>query len=819
MKFTFNWLKEYVDVEQSAAEIADRLTMLGLEVDSVVDLHQGLEEIRIGQVLTVVPHPNADRLTVCSVQVGGDNIPVVCGAPNVRPGQYTAVALPGIRLPSGMVVREAKIRGVVSKGMLCSEKELGLSDDHSGIMDIAPPVSVDDSFIDIMGLNDTVIEVDLTPNRPDCASVIGIAREVAGFTGKKLQMAAVACASTAPYGDGGNFSVEIKAPADCPRYAARLLRNVRIAPSPRWLRQRLLHVGLRPINNIVDITNLVMMEYGQPLHAFDFARLAGGRIVVRLAEEGEKFTTLDSIDRELDAEMLLICDAEKPVAIAGIMGGLNSEVSEATTEVLLESAYFNPISIRRTARKLHMATDASYRFERGVDAGGTRTAMERAVQLMIDIAGGEPVPEVVDNCPGLTEPPLLILRVQRTGELLGMELSAEEIAARLRAIDIEAAILDADTLQVRPPTFRVDLEREIDLVEEVARVIGFNEIPSTLPAVPMSFPEHDRGRELRQQVEVIMTSLGFSEAVNYSFGSDRHGDRLNLAADDAARRTVKLLNPLSDEQNVMRTMLLPGLLENVQHNVNRQTTSLRLFETGKVFLSRAEGDTATIGQPEEITRVTGVLSGRRHPASPLLHFGTAQADILDAKGAAEVLLLRLRLDDAHFDYDNSPNEVPPYVEPGTCMRLKAGSMDLGVIGQVHGGVLKNFGIKQPVYFFDIDLDALQQVEPAPKSYISLPKFPSVNWDIAMLVPEKTPVGDVLGAVADCGEEIVERVELFDIYRGKAIEAGFKSVALSVTYRSQSGTLDDSTVEKVHRKIINLLETEFSGRLREANTER
>jgi phenylalanyl-tRNA synthetase beta chain len=815
MKFTVNWLREYIDLDLTAEELAERLTMLGLEVDSVTVLSQGLEQIRLGLVKEAKPHPNADRLTICSVEVAGEILPIVCGAPNARAGLWTAVALPGTQLPSGLLVREAAIRGQVSKGMLCSEKELGISDNHSGIMEIPGPVKPGDSFLKIVGLDDTLIEVDLTPNRPDCASVIGIAREVAASTGQQVKIPG-GVSRPVELGAAPSFAVEIKAPEDCPRYAARLLKNIHIGPSPWWLQRRLINIGLRSINNIVDITNLVMMEFGQPLHAFDFQKLAGAKIVVRRADEGEKFVTLDNTERLLDAEMLLICDAEKPVAIAGIMGGLNSEVSSETTEVLLESACFNPVGIRRTARKLKMATDASYRFERGVDPGGTRLAMERAVQLMVDIAGAEVTADVIDNCVGIVSKPALRLRVQRTCDLLGMVMTGEEIAATLRTIEMRVEREDDDTLIVQPPSFRVDIEREIDLVEEIARLVGYNDIPSSLPIVPMSFPVQMQGRELRKQTAAMLTSLGYSEAVNYSFIAEKHFDKLDLAGDDRSRCTVRLLNPLSEDQSVMRTLLLPGLLDNVLRNVNRQTISVRLFEIGKVFLPQAAGDLPITEQPAEITRVAGVLSGRRHPDSLLLHYGTEAVDIYDVKGTVELLLGQLRLSGLSFDKVPPGRRIPAYVAPECFLLLMNAGEEIGLLGSVSDSVLRNFGIKQPVYFFDLDLDAIAGIAPVAKHFRPLPKYPAVNWDIAMLVPEAVEVGKILRAVEGCHHDLLEKVEIFDVYQGKNITPGFKSVALSLIYRSATATLDDSMVDNVHQKIIKLIETEFSGRLREAN---
>jgi phenylalanyl-tRNA synthetase beta chain len=492
MKFTLNWLKEYIDVDLSVEVVADKLTMLGLEVDNVIELYRDLDAIKVARIVTVRPHPDADRLTLCDVVLDAEEFQVVCGAPNAKPGLLTAIALPGVTLPSGMEVRKAAIRGQESSGMLCSEKDLGISEDHSGIMELPDIARAGQSLPDALSLRDTLIEVDLTPNRPDCTSVLGIAREIAGFTNQKLKQP-VKNELPELTGEGVPFSVEVLDPEDCPRYGARLLKNVSIMPSPWWLRKRLLSVGLRPINNVVDITNLVMLEYGQPLHAFDFHRLGGGRIIVRRARAGEHIVTLDGEKRQLDQEMLLICDAEKPVAVAGVMGGENSEVIESTRDILLESACFNPLSVRRTARQLNLGTEASYRFERGVDPEVAPRAMERAVQLLVDIAGAEIVANGYDCVAGIKPREAIKLRISRTNDILGLQLDVMEVGRCLESIELTVTVADEDTLLVIPPSFRVDLEREVDLIEEVARLQGYNEIPTTMPIVPMSFPEQQPG--------------------------------------------------------------------------------------------------------------------------------------------------------------------------------------------------------------------------------------------------------------------------------------------------------------------------------------
>jgi len=806
MKFTFDWLRQFVDVNITPGELADRLTMVGLEVDAVEEIFAHLDGVKVAEILSVSPHPDADRLVVCQVAVGEEKVQVVCGAPNAKAGLFSALALPGATLPSGMTIKKSKIRGQVSHGMLCSEKDLGISDNHSGIMELSWLHESGDDLVQALQLKDTVMEVDLTPNRPDCTSVMGIGRESAAFCGASFTPPVTAQDIPRLTGENCEFSVTVEH-EDCPRYAARLLKNVKIGPSPWWLKKRLLAVGQRPINNVVDVTNFVMLEYGQPLHAFDFKKLHGGAIVVRRAKDGETLTTLDNVERTLEPGMLMICDGKRPVAVAGVMGGANSEVDQNTTEVLLESACFAAVSVRRTARRLNLATEASYRFERGVDPQLPPIAMERAVRLLYEVAGAEVVAGGVDWAEGVKKNEPIKLRVSRVKDLLGYDFTAEEITAMLSAIEIDVRPLADDTLLVTPPSFRVDLEREVDLIEEVARLKGYNEFPQTMPLAPMSAAWQDPARKLRQDISAAMTALGFYEAINYSFVTLRHLDMLGLAEDDARRKTVHLLNPLAEDQSVLRSMLLPGLLENVRRNVNYQVFDIRLFEIGKCFVS-APG----LEQPEEKTYLTAVLSGRRLPAAPLLHMGEEKCDIYDVKGVIETLLARIGF--SGFGFDLAREAVEPYCEADSFAQVTLQGKTMGCFAQIDRKVLTHFGIKQDVYFLNLHLDTLLVATKDTKQFSALPKFPSVKWDIAVVVPEKVGVGEIVESILQSGISFVEQVELFDVFRGGAISKKMKSVAVKVTYRSSEQTLDDETVGQEHQKIIDMILTRFNGQLRE-----
>lgn len=813
MKFTLKWLEKYVAIKGlTPDELAEKLTMLGLEVDAVKDMSQGLEGILTAKIVKVSKHPDADRLVVCDVEVGDEVVQVVCGAPNAREGLVTAIARPGVTLPSGMKIRKAKVRGQVSHGMLCAEDELGIGDDHSGILELDEKIASGIELVEALGLDDVMVEIDLTPNRPDCSSVIGIAREVSGFTGNDLNKPVAVDEIPQLDGKGCDYSVEIQAPDLCPRYAARKLTGIKIGPSPQWMQQLLLAVGMRPVNNIVDITNFVMLETGQPLHAFDFKKLSGSRIIVRcpLPEE-KKFTTLDGNERTLEADMLMICDAEQPVAVAGIMGGLDSEVSDDTAEILLESASFNPVNIRKTARKLNIPSEASYRFERGVDPNCVDFAMQRAVQLMVDLAGAKLEENGIDEYPGKVELIELQLRVKRVCQLLGMELTPDEVADYLKSIEFGVEQGDDNNiLNVTVPSFRVDIEREIDLVEEIARLVGYNDIPTALPQISMDYPVRDNLRTLRREVAAICTSRGYTEAINYSFTSETHADSLGLDEDDVRRNVTRLLNPLTEDQAVMRSMILPGMLENVRHNLNHQNSDISMFEAGKIFIQHKDKS-----QPEERFQLCIVKSGNRHPNAESLYFSNDTTDIFDLKGVAQALIDQLAVTGLNGEIlFRSAEKKQPYSQEGYSIEIVDGDQIIGHIGILGSEAAKKFSIKQLVCFLELDLTTLNELPRKSKQFKSLPRYPYVKRDIALIVPETVPAGELLQLIRNADESIVENAELFDVYRGKPIEQGMKSVALAVTYRSAEKTLDDETVDIHHNKIVNSLMSLFGGRYRE-----
>ncbi len=804
MKVSLSWLKAYVAVEMTVDALAEALTMAGLEVEAVSDRYSWLETVPVGRVLAVAPHPRADHLQCCRVEIGDRTVAVVCGAPNVAPDQLAPLALPGTELPGGERLQQGVIRGEVSEGMLCSQAELGLGAEAGGIMVLPPGTAQPGTPLNrALNLCDPVLEIGLTPNRPDCLSIIGVAREVAAIQKTPLRLPAPVLPA-AGNDIAQQAAVAIQAPDHCSRYAARLLHAVTVGPSPHWLQDRLRSVGLKPINNVVDITNFVMLETGQPLHAFDFERLAEHRIAVRTAAAGERFTTLDGKERALTPEMLMICDGQKPVAIAGVMGGLNSEITAESRSVLIESAHFDPDSIRKTAKALGLKTDAAHRFERGVDPEGTVVALNRAADLMQQLTGGTAVSGVIDVHPRRIAAPRIGLSVAATNRLLGLALSAEEIAARLRSIDFTVHPGGADRLEVTPPSFRVDVARPEDLMEEVARLTGYNQIPTTFPLIPAKGRTVSRYIETRERVRDTLAGAGFYEAITYSFIHAASCERLNLAADDPRRCQVQILNPITEDQTTMRSSLLPGLLEALQRNSAQQVKTQRLFEVGKIFIQ----ETADAELPVETEMLAVLWSGLRSEegwfAKP------AECDFFDIKGVAERLLQALRV--APVRFSRLAAENCRYARPGAAAQISAGSRAIGTIGEVHPRVLQNYGLKQNAFFFEIDLDRLFPLVPEVPRASAPPKFPFVERDLTVILDTAIEAGEVLSALAEGGQKLVESLRLLDVYTGPPIPGDKKSVSVRITYRSDTGTLEDATVSRVHRQLSERVVTRFGALL-------
>jgi phenylalanyl-tRNA synthetase beta chain len=803
MKVSLSWLKEYTPVRLGAAELADALTQVGLAVDAVVDRYRFLDSVPVGRILSVEAHPAADRLRVCQVDTGRGILPVVCGAPNVAAGQLAPVALPGTLLPNGTLLQPGVIRGQRSEGMLCSSAELTLGADADGIMVLKADLPVGVALNAALRLSDPVLEIDLTPNRADCLSIIGVAREVAAIQGTRLTVPRVDLAEPEER-IGRLAAVSIEAPEHCPRYVARLLEDVAVGPSPFWLQDRLLSVGLRPINNIVDVTNFVMLECGQPLHAFDLDRLAGHRIVVRTAGQGETFVTLDQKERALDREMLMICDGEKPVAVAGVMGGLNSEIRPDTRRVLIESACFDPLSVRKTSKKLGLGTDASRRFERGVDPDGTLRAAGRAAVLMATVSGGRMIAGAIDAHPRPRAPKTIGLSMRRTQQLLGIRIPRQKASRRLAAIGFQVeSTLRRDELRVTVPSFRVDVSRPEDLIEEVARLSGFDTIPTTFPRLP-SGERPVAGRiELRERIKTVLTGLGFTEVITYSFVHGRSCDRLMLPAEDPRRRTVAVLNPLAEDQSVMRPSLVPGLLETLRFNLAQQTRRLKIFEIGKVFLQRPDADL-----PEEPEMIAGLWSGPRDPLS--WHSKETACDFYDLKGAVEGLLGALKLQ--AVETTRVPAAECVYTRPGHSGRILAAGRPIGLVGELHPAVRAAFDLRQTAFLFEMEVDALEAVLSETRYRMRPMKFPAVARDITLIVDRSLEAQSVLTAVGAMNLELLESVQLVDVFTGDPVPADKRSLSFRLTYRSPDKTLEDQEVNALQQFVTQRLLSAFQAAL-------
>jgi len=801
MVVTYNWLKEFVDFDLSPEELSHRLTMAGLEVDAMEKMGEGMESVIVAHLKSVEKHPEADRLTVCRVDTGAEELQIVCGATNHKTGDFVALARVGTVLPGDFKIKKSKIRGEVSEGMLCSEKELGLAETSEGIMILPQGLTVGQPFFEAMGLADVRYEIGLTPNRADCLSIVGVAREVAAMVGKPLQVPHPVVAEA---GDDINkqTSVEIVDAEQGPRYMARLIRKVKIGPSPQWLVERLESVGVRSINNVVDVTNYVMMELGHPLHAFDFNLLRGRKIIVRCPGE-TVFTTLDDQEHKLIASDLAICDAEGPVALAGIMGGQNSEIQPDTQDVLLESAYFDPISIRRTSKRLGIHTESSHRFERGADVNMVPVALDRAAALIAELAAGEVARGTIDAYPKKITGRQVPITLDKTNRILGLNLSIKTVAALLGSIGLEVKSgPTSESLTVGVPTFRPDLEREIDLIEEVARLNGYDNIPVSMPSGETVDPPVSKHQRLVRNLRETVVAAGFSEVINYSFISPTAYDRIGLKPDDARRQNVAVLNPLTEEQSVMRTSLVPSLLDNVSRNLAYRSLDLSLFELRPVYRP-IEGEEL----PYEPTCIAGAMCGRREP------LGWNQVgddfDFYDLKGVVEALLAVARITDVKWDASRSD----VYLHPGKSCAVYSGEICLGVLGEVHPNVLDAYDIGSPVFVFELNVEEMIKAATSEIKFSQISRYPDVYRDSAFLLDDTIPAAEILTTVIGAKGNLTENVTLFDVYRGKGVPEGKKSVAIRVQYRSSERTLTDEEINKAHGRIVKVMEKQLGAQLR------
>lgn len=801
MLVSLKWLRSLVRCDAPPDEIAHRLTMAGLEVEALEPFHFGLERVVVGRIQSAKPHPNAKALKVCRVEIPEGTHEIVCGAPNVAGGQLAPLALEGAFLADGTEIRAADIHGVVSRGMLCSEHELGLGEDTSGIMILDSHLAPGTPLAEALDLSDLVLDIGITPNRPDCLSVLGIAREVAALFNVPLSPPAINLEETGPPVET-LATVVIEDPDLCPRYSGRVVQNVTIKSSPLWLRQHLEAQGIRAINNIVDVTNYVMLELGQPLHAFDYHRLEGHRIVVRRARPNETFVTLDGRNQQLQKDMLLICDANRGVALAGIMGGMNSEISPQTNTVFIESAYFQPTGTRRTAKILGMSTESSYRFERGVDPEGVITALDRAAQLMVELGDGELASGRLDVYPIPIRLGPVHLRVSKTKSFLGMDLSREEVCKLLESIQLKVRPTGEDLLVVEPPSFRADLTREVDLMEEIARLAGYDRIPSASPLARLAATKPTEDQAIRQQTKQLFTSLGFCEIVSYSFISSRAAELLRLEENDPRRRLLPLRNPLSEDQAVMRTTLVPGMLETAARNQRQNNFNLRLIELSKVFFPRDQEEL-----PEERFNLCGLLSGVRRPAA--WNEPAQPVDFFDIKGVLEALFLSLGITDIVW----SKKDLAPYLKPDAAARILFVDDHLGDLGELHPEVIQGFDLKGVVYLFDLDFQCLMEKIVSVKRFKPLPKFPAVNRDLAIIVPDSVAAHNVLEYLEQHIPQYGDSIILFDQYKGDQLAKNKKSLAFRITYRSADRSLTDLEVNEIHSDFSQKVVAAFQAELR------
>jgi len=811
MKFTYNWLKQYVDFDWAPAELAEKLTFAGIEVEDVQSLGGKIpEQVVIAQILSSEKHPNADRLSVCRVNDGAGERQIVCGAKNYKVGDKVPLALPGATMAAGFTIKESKLRGVMSQGMMCSAEELGLPKGEDGLLILPADAPVGKKFAEYVGPGDTVFDIEVTPNRPDWLSVIGIAREVAALTGNPLKLPEITIAEAGT----NDVTVRVEAPELCPRYTARLIRGVKIGPSPAWLKQLLAKVGMRAINNVVDVTNYVLLETGHPLHAFDYHLLKRGHgeacpsVIVRRAVNGERYEAIDGSKHELSSEMLVIADAERPVALAGIMGGKNTEINDATTDVLLEAAYFHPPNIRKTSKKLGLASDSSYRFERGTDIEGLVWASNRAAALIQQLAGGQVATGMVDvlakpiqrrrvSCRyaqvnrllGIEVPPATVKKIF-TG--LGLQIVAEgRASARPPGADGGGPAEACPSIEVEVPTFRVDLEREADLIEEVCRIHGVEKIPARMLPAVAQVSEFDAQWDHRARVRQVLTALGFHEALNQTMVADA---------------PLKLQNPLTSDMGALRASLLPGLLQNLRTNVSRHQFDVKLFEIGRVFA--ADGT--------EKLHLALAMTGRRTTGD---WERTEKVDYLDLKGVLEELLPGVTLSEAK-GFPPETTEILPLRGSGLRQDaqndklwgvLRVGESIIGAIWVLPAARARKMDLRDEVVLAELELPAARPVE---RQYRELPRFPAIQRDMALIVDESVTHGAIVDAIVAAQNKYLERVELFDIFRGAPVPPGKKSLAYSLTLRAADRTLTDAEANAAHEQLKRAVQRAVQCEIRE-----
>jgi len=798
MKISLHWLKEYVDIPVSAEQLAEDLTSLGLEIESMERKGEGIDQVVIGRILEIAPHPDADKIVVCQTDVGGETpLQICCGAKNMKPGDKVPTAIVGATLPGDFKITARKMRGVDSHGMMCSHTELGLGEDHSGLMILPEDAPVGMDAKAYLGLDDVVYEIEVTPNRADWASMIGVARELAAKYGTALRLPENAVAESAE-GVSTLTSATVDAPDLCPRYMGRALTGVQVGPSPGWLSKRLLAAGMRPINNIVDITNFVLLETGQPLHAFDLDKLAESRIVVRRAGAGEKITTLDDQQRSLDAETLVIADAAAPQCVAGVMGGAHSEVTAATTRLFLESAYFKPQAVRRASRQLNLISESSQRFQRGADPDMAAWALDRAARLMAECAGARVAAGVIDAYAEPFRPLEVTLSYDRANAFLGTAIAPEKQRASLEALGFECLGESGGTGTYRVPLRRNDVSREVDLIEEIARLEGYNNLPATLPRIRQRGDVFAPGEALISRIKHALAAQGLNEIATWSFANAEALERAGMG--DLQAEAIPLANPLSETHALMRPSLVPAALQIAAYNLNRGARRVALFEIAPTY--HANGGEGT--GAEQRLRLVILLAGLRHPAQwtqPETAF-----DFFDIKGCAECVA---RLLGAPLELTAADSAA---LQAGQSAAIAIGSAT-GTLGKVDPAIAGKHDIEAPAFVLELDLTTLLERAPEHHQTEEIPAFPPSLRDIAVVVDQGIAAADILSVVRGTGDKLLTSAELFDIYTGKPIPEGKKSVAVTLTFQSSEGTLTDKKTQKAVDKILQQLQKSCGAELR------
>lgn len=804
MRVSYNWLTEYINLEGiDPYELADRLTNSGIAVDVVEKRNQGIEKVVIGYVSDRVKHPDAEKLSVCMVDVGlDDKLQIVCGAANVDAGQMVAVATVGAKLPGGIKIKKTKLRGVTSEGMICSAKELGMNEKlllkgkSEGILVLSNNAPIGEEIDSFLGFDDYVLELDLTPNRSDCLSMLGVAYEVGAILDREVTLPEGKLGTTID--NSQKIKIEIEAKDDCSHYAARLLTDVTIKESPQWLQNSLIAAGIRPISNVVDITNYVLLEYGQPLHAFDFDQLGQPNILVRKAYQNEKMFTLDDQERLLDEEMLLITDGVNPIAIAGVMGGANSEVTSSTTKILLESAYFNGSSIRKTSKKLGLRSEASLRFEKGVDPNRIYAALNRATELLQELADAKLDGEIYEDVVIQPKEEEIILDPKMVNKFLGTNISIADIQSVFRRLGFTTSSI-ADDILVKVPTRRQDITIAEDLYEEIARIHGYDNIPTTLPSGMYIQGGLTNRQNLRRKVKGLMEAVGLNEVITYSFANLKQHDLLERLCGDSM--PIKLAMPLSEEREYLRTTILPNLLDVAQYNMNRRISDIRIFEMGVVF---AISEEILTNLPQEKLLLSGLLTGSL-PKN--WQNKDSKIDFYYVKGILEELFVELGLDDITYD----AKALEGY-HPGRTAEIKHKGTKVGHIGQLHPNVMNQYDLKE-TYIFEIDLGELLSYANNNIKYQELPKYPAIQRDMALVVSKDLEANDLAETIYESAGKLLESLSVFDVYEGEQIGKGKKSIAFSLVYRSNERTLVDEEVTKLHEKVLNTLKEKYGLELR------